>query len=201
MNKYLLFLLFLLIGVFGWSAIKPADYLTWILEVGPGAITIIFIGYLYYKKLRFTWLTYAIITLLVIWTFIGGHFTYDNVPWFTDMKEAFGWERNPYDRFGHFLKGLMVIIFREVLLIKTRLNKGVWLQLLSLSLVMTVAASYEIIEFVVAKILGRSAEDFQGMQGDLWDSQWDMSLALAGSLLTIICLTRLHNKILERINP
>ncbi|OYD59789.1 hypothetical protein CGZ90_01690 [Fictibacillus aquaticus] len=168
------------------------------LEVAPGAFTLIFIGILYYKKLKLTWLSYTIITMLIIITFIGGHFTYDNVPWFTDLKEVFGWKRNPYDRFGHFLKGLLIIVFREVLLKETSLNKGAWLQILSLSLVMTVAACYEIIEFIAAKILGRSAEDFQGMQGDLWDSQWDMSLALAGSLLTLIILTKIHDKVLKR---
>jgi len=192
-------LLVIILIVFIWSVIKPKSYFDWFAEVSP-AIVVILIAIFTYRKYRFTTLSYVIITLLSILTFIGGHYTYSEVPLFNWIKEMFYLERNHYDRFGHFLKGLSVIVIREILLYFTPLQKGAWLATLSLSVLMAIASIYEIIEWLSTKISkGReTAKDFLGMQGDKWDAQWDMSLALLGGLLALLIFTHLHNELLSK---
>lgn len=194
---YPLALLALLLLVLAWSAIKPADYFTWVLEVSPAVAGILCFVF-FYKRLTFTSLSYTIAAVLFILMFIGGHYTYDDVPWFEHIQKAFHAKRNDYDRFGHFLKGFSVIIVRETLVRKTPLNLNAWTTGISLSIVLAVAAAYEIIEWLVSKIVGRSAKDFLGTQGDLWDSQWDMSLAFCGAVIALILLSHLHNKLIDR---
>ncbi|WP_332647542.1 DUF2238 domain-containing protein [Lysinibacillus sp. 54212] len=193
-------LLFILIAVFIWSAIKPKTYLDWFLEVSPAVVVIIIICATY-NKFRFTTFSYSIIALLSILTFIGGHYTYSEVPLFDWIKEEFHLKRNNYDRFGHFVKGLSAIVIREILIRLTPLTKGAWLTGISISILLAVAALYEIIEWLSTKISkgGRASKDFLGMQGDKWDAQWDMFLALMGCLLALLIFTKLHDKLLKRL--
>ncbi|WP_107948674.1 DUF2238 domain-containing protein [Lysinibacillus parviboronicapiens] len=197
--KIHLTLLFIVIGVFIWSIIKPVSYLDWLAEVSPGVIAIITVTAIYHK-FRFTTLSYFIIALLSILTFIGGHYTYSEVPLFNWLKEEFHLQRNHYDRFGHFLKGLMAIVVREILLHKTQLAKGAWLSGITISIMLAIAALYEIIEWLSTKISkgGHVSKDFLGMQGDKWDAQWDMFLALIGTILTLLLFTKLHDKLLKK---
>ncbi|WP_375218362.1 DUF2238 domain-containing protein [Psychrobacillus sp. PGGUH221] len=199
-SKVHLFLLIVVSGFFIWSVIKPATYLDWLAEVSPSVVVIIIL-LATYKKFRFTTLSYFIIAILSILTFIGGHYTYSEVPFFNWIKEEFNLKRNNYDRFGHLLKGMIVIVIRELLLRKTALTKGVWLFGITMSISLAIAALYEIIEWMSTKISkgGKVSKDFLGMQGDKWDAQWDMFLALVGSLLAYIILSRLHDKLLKKI--
>lgn len=185
--------------VFVWSAINPSDYLDWLAEVSPGVIIIIIV-ITTYNKFRFTTLSYIIIALLSILTFIGGHYTYSEVPLFNWIKDEFDLKRNNYDRFGHFLKGLLAIVIREVLIRNTQLVKGAWLFGISTSIVLSIAALYEIIEWLSTKISkgGKVSKDFLGMQGDKWDAQWDMLLALVGSILALAIFSKLHDKMLKK---
>ncbi|WP_155593341.1 DUF2238 domain-containing protein [Lysinibacillus cavernae] len=187
--------------VFIWSVIKPSSYLDWLAEVSPGVVAIIVVVCIY-NKFRFTTFSYFIIALLSILTFIGGHYTYSEVPLFNWIKEEFHLQRNHYDRFGHFIKGLVAIVIREILLRKTPLIKGAWLTGITISIVLAIAALYEIIEWLSTKISkgGKGAKDFLGMQGDRWDAQWDMFLALLGTVLTLLFFTKLHDKFLKRLN-
>ena len=191
-------LLLVVIIIFIWSMIKPASYLDWLAEISP-AVVILLIVIVTYNKFRFTTLSYIIIALLSILTFIGGHYTYSEVPLFNWIKEEFHLHRNHYDRFGHFLKGLGVIIIRELLLSFTPLKKGTWLSVISVSMVLAVAALYEIIEWLSTKISkgNQTSKDFLGMQGDQWDAQWDMSLAFIGAILALIIFTKAHDKWLK----
>lgn len=113
--KIHLTLLAIVLIVFTWSVIKPSSYLDWLAEVSPGVVAIIVVVCIYHK-FRFTTFSYIIIALLSILTFIGGHYTYSEVPLFNWLKEEFHFQRNHYDRFGHFLKGLLAIVIREILL-------------------------------------------------------------------------------------
>ncbi|MEK5392613.1 DUF2238 domain-containing protein [Margalitia sp. FSL K6-0131] len=193
-----LLLLLIIICVFIWSSIKAADYLTWVLEVSP-AVLIILLLLVTYRKFRFTTLSYLIVTILMILMFIGGHYTYDDVPLFNWLKEKFHTQRNEYDRFGHFAKGFFAIIIREILIRKSCLRPSKWLIIITLSFILALSALYEIMEWLGAEILGRSAKDFLGTQGDVWDSEWDMSLAFLGGILCLIVLSHLHNKYLRKI--
>ncbi|MFJ7951086.1 DUF2238 domain-containing protein [Lysinibacillus sp. NPDC096418] len=200
-SKIHLILLGIVVVVFIWSAIMPATYLDWIAEVSP-AIVILSIVIATYNKFRFTTLSYCIIALLSILTFIGGHYTYSEVPLFNWIKEEFDLSRNNYDRFGHFLKGLSAIVIRELLLAFTTLTKGAWLSGITISIVLAIAALYEIIEWLSTKISkgGKTSKDFLGMQGDRWDAQWDMSLAFVGAVLTLIIFSKIHDNLFKKKN-
>jgi putative membrane protein len=194
------FILFLLVAVFFiWSAIKPAGYLKWILEVIP-AVVLLIIVVVTYKKFRLTTLSYLIISLLSIMMFIGGHYTYDDVPLFNWIKEHFDQKRNNYDRFGHFFKGLLIIVIREILLRLTPLTKGKWLITLSLSVTLAIAALYEIIEWLYSKMTkgGKASKDFLGTQGDIWDTHWDMLCTFVGSIIALLILSSIHNRLLKK---
>ncbi|WP_374058676.1 DUF2238 domain-containing protein [Bacillus sp. SRB1LM] len=194
-----LFLLLVVITVFIWSVINPAKYSTWAAEAIP-AIFGLFIVIAMYNKFRLTTLSYAIITALSIIMFIGGHYTYSEVPLFNWIQDVFELKRNHYDRFGHLIKDLFIIVIREILLRKTQLTEGPWLVTISISISLAIAALYEIIEWLAFKIAkgGKGAKDFLGMQGDIWDAQWDMSLALVGSILALLTLSTLHNRLLKK---
>ena len=190
-----LLLLMFVIAVFIWSVIKPAGYLIWLMEVLP-ALVVLFISIAMYNKFRLTTLSYSIIAILSIMMFVGGHFTYSKVPFFNWIKDYFELNRNHYDRFGHFLKGLIIIVIREILIRKTPLTRGKWLITLALSMSLAISALYEIIEWLASKVTkgGQASRDFLGTQGDFWDSQWDMSFTLIGSIVALFILSKLHNK-------
>ncbi|MGQ3545380.1 DUF2238 domain-containing protein [Bacillus cereus] len=194
-----LFLLLIVTAVFIWSVIKPARYSSWAAEAIPAVLGLIIIIAIY-NKFRFTTLSYIIIAILSIIMFIGGHYTYSKVPLFNWIKDVFDLNRNHYDRFGHLIKGLFTIVIREILLRKTQLTEGPWLVTICISVSLAIAALYEIIEWLAFKIAkgGTTAKDFLGMQGDIWDAQWDMSLALVGSILALLTLSTLHNRQLKK---
>ncbi|MDQ0218625.1 DUF2238 domain-containing protein [Peribacillus cavernae] len=194
-----IFLLAVVAAVLIWSVIKPNSYATWALESVPALAGLILVAATY-KRLRLTTLSYVIIALLAISIFIGGHYTYEKMPVFNWIKDDYDLKRNHYDRLGHFLKGLFVIVIREILLRKTALTKGGWLAVISMSMMLAIAALYEIIEWLVSKIShgGKAARDFLGTQGDIWDTQWDMSLTLVGTILALIFISRLHNRLLKK---
>jgi putative membrane protein len=198
-KKIHLFLLLVVTAVFIWSAIKPTSYLSWLLEVGPAVVGLIIV-IAAYNKFRFTTLSYAIMTILAISMFIGGHYIYSKVPLFNWIKDAYDLKRNHYDRFGHLLKGLFAIVLREILLRKTPLTKGPWLFTIVLSMSLSIAALYEIIEWLVSKIAngGEAAKNFLGIQGDIWDTQWDMLCCLIGSIVALLIFSKLHNRLLKK---
>jgi putative membrane protein len=197
-NNTHLVLLTIVIAFFIWSAIKPAHYPIWILEVGPSVIAILIVLY-FYNKVRLTTLSYSIIALLTIMTFIGGHFTYDDVPLFDWIQKNYDLKRNHYDRFGHLLKGLTFIVIREILILKTALPLGKWVQFIALNMTLSIAAIYEIVEWFASKISNKKTKDFMGAQGDMWDAQWDMSLTLIGSVITWVLLSKLHNQFIKKL--
>jgi putative membrane protein len=173
--------------------------LIWLMEVIP-AVVVLIIAIATYKKFRLTTLSYFIISILSIIMFVGGHYTYDDVPLFNWIKDHFDQNRNHYDRFGHFLKGLFIIVIREILIRKTPLTKGKWLTTLALSVSLAIAALYEIIEWLVSIITkgGKASKDFLGTQGDIWDTQWDMTWSFVGSIIALLILSSLHNRLLKK---
>lgn len=197
--KLHLFFFFVVLAVLIWSAVKPASYLTWVLEVSPAVVGVIIV-IATYRRFQLTTLSYAIIMVLAISMFIGGHYIYSKVPLFNWMKETFHWQRNHYDRFGHFIKGLFAIVLREILLRKTPLPKGGLLTTIVLSMSLAIAALYEIIEWLVGTLAKqvKAVKDFLGTQGDPWDTQWDMLLCFVGSILALLLLTNVHDKLLKK---
>ncbi|MGP3561352.1 DUF2238 domain-containing protein [Geobacillus sp. BK01] len=194
-------LLLIVAAVFVWSVIRPASYAVWALEVTPALIGLVIIIALY-RRFRLTTMSYAIIAMLAILMLIGGHYIYSKVPFFNWIKDAFHFERNHYDRFGHFLKGTFAIVLREIVLRKTPLSRGSWLFTIVTSMSLAIAALYEIIEWLVSIISkgGRASKDFLGTQGDIWDTQWDMLCALIGTIVALLLLSRWHDRQLARLD-
>ncbi|WP_260983636.1 DUF2238 domain-containing protein [Cytobacillus oceanisediminis] len=193
------FLLLVVLLVLIWSLIKPEEgYMVLLVEVLPSILAILFLV-LTYNLFRLTTVSYVIITFLVILTFVGGHYSYSKVPLFTWIKDYFDLQRNHYDRFGHFLKGSIVIVIIEILLRKTALSKSKTTNFIALCITLAIGAFYEIIEWASAKIgkEGKVTKDFLGMQGDIWDAQWDMALLLVGSILSLFIIKILYKE-LER---
>jgi putative membrane protein len=126
---------------------------------------------------------------------IGGHYTYAEMPLFNWLADTFHLGRNHYDRLGHLAQGLVpAILAREILLRTSPLRKGKWLGFIVVCICLAISATYELFEFAMAVLTGTAAEAFLGTQGDVWDSQKDMALALVGALAGLVCLSRLHDR-------
>lgn len=181
-----------------WSAIEPKDYFTWFLEVVPALIGfgVLAISYPFF---RLTTLLYVLILLHCIVLMIGGHYTYAEVPLFEYLKPVFGFERNNYDKFGHFMQGFMpAILAREIFIRRRIINGRFWVAFVSVAVCLAFSAVYEMIECLVAILSGDSAEAFLGTQGYQWDTQTDMLLATIGAVAAIFLLTRVHDKQLQK---
>jgi putative membrane protein len=130
--------------------------------------------------------------------FLGAHYTYAQVDAFKIVRDYFGWQRNNYDKVGHFVQGFVpAIIAREVLLRRSVVNGRGWLNLFVISICLAFSALYEIFEWIVAAVTGDSAEGFLGTQGYVWDTQSDMAMALLGAILALSLLSRLHDRQLD----
>ncbi|MFC1494023.1 DUF2238 domain-containing protein [Thermodesulfobacteriota bacterium] len=182
-----------------WSAIFPEDYFTWFLEVLPAVIGFAILA-LTYKKFKLTGLTYVLILIHCIILMVGGHYTYAKVPLFDWIRDIFDLSRNNYDKVGHLAQGFIpAIIAREVFVRNSVINSRVWLNFLIVCVCLAFSAFYELIEWWVAELSGESAESFLGTQGYIWDTQSDMALALLGSILALVFLSRIHDKQLQNM--
>jgi putative membrane protein len=182
-----------------WSAIRPHDYFTWFLEVAPVFIVAALILPTYYT-FRLTTLLYVLLAIHACILMIGGHFTYAEVPLFNSIRDSFHLGRNHYDRLGHFVQGFVpFILTRELLARRSPLRQGKWLSFLSVAVCLAFSAFYELIEWWTAIASGEASAAFLGTQGDPWDTQWDMFMALIGASTSMIMLSRVHNKALERL--
>lgn len=181
------------------SAIRPHDYLTWLLEVLPVLIALPLLV-LSWSRFPLTPLLCWLIFFHALVLMIGGHYTYAEVPAGDWLRDTLGWQRNPYDRLGHFMQGFEpAILAREILLRKKAVARGPWLLLFILSVTMAFSALYELIEWSVALLSAQAAESFLGTQGDVWDTQWDMFMCLVGSVSALLLLPRLHDRELARL--
>lgn len=194
-NKKLLWLwISIFSAVFIWSAINPAHYFTWFLEVAPALIAglILLISY---NRFKLTTLLYNLILIHCIILMVGGHYTYAEVPLFDWISNIMDWPRNNYDKLGHFAQGFIpAIAAREILIRREVLQKKSWLWLFVISICLGFSAFYELIEWWVAIFSGESAEDFLGTQGYQWDTQSDMFLALIGAITALVTLSTYHDR-------
>jgi putative membrane protein len=173
---------------------------TWILEVAP-IIIIAPILVLTARRFPLTPLVYRLLFVHALILMVGGHYTYAKVPLGFWVQDALGLARNHYDRLGHFAQGFVpAMLAREVLLRRSPLQRGKWLGFLVLCVCLAVSATYELIEWLAAVLGGSAADAFLGTQGDVWDTQWDMFMALVGATAALLLLTRLHDRQLERID-
>lgn len=191
--------LILLLALFGllliWSAINPKDYFLWVLEVAPAVIGIGIIIILYFRQ-AFTTSTYVWCFIAAGLMAIGAHYSYSEVPLFDQIKPVFNFERNNFDKVGHFVQGIVSVLISLEIMIRNKIVSSHKLaNFLSLSVAMTVAAVYELIEWSAILLSSDTSENFLGMQGYIWDAQSDMFLALLGALCTLLFSNRLRRTI------
>jgi putative membrane protein len=175
-----------------------SDPFTYAMEVFPavlGAPVLV----LTRRRFPLTPMAYRLVFLHACVLMIGGHYTYADVPAGNWVRDHFGLGRNPYDRLGHLLQGFVPALLAREILLRTSPLRGRWLAFLTVCLCMALSAGYEFVEWWTALAVGQGADKFLGMQGDPWDTQWDMFLATVGAILSLATLPRFHDRQLARL--
>ena len=190
----------LVLPVLVWSGWQPYDRATWLLEVLP---VLVAWPVMWFTRRRFelTPMLYGWIALHAVVLMVGGAYTYARVPLGFDMAQWLGVQRNPYDKIGHFMQGFVpAMVAREVLV------RGAWvrgrkmLAFLVVCVVLAISATYELIEWAVALLLGQGADEFLGTQGDPWDTQSDMFFALLGGVASQLLTARWHDRQIRELS-
>lgn len=185
---------------FVWSGVNPRDQLVWLLEVSP-AIIAASVMLFSYERFPLTSLLYYLILIHAIILMIGGHYTYAEVPLFESIQDFMGWQRNNYDKLGHFAQGFVpALVVREILKRHQIVTRFVWCNFLSICCALSFSALYEMIEWWIALISDQAAEAFLGTQGYVWDTQSDMGWALLGALLAVTFLSHLHDRQIQMLS-
>ena len=194
MNIKILMWVIVFLSVLTWSAIEPADRLTWWMEVIPAIVGFIVL-IMTRKRFPLTELVYFLILIHAIILMVGGHYTYAEVPLGDWLRDLVGGGRNNYDKLGHLAQGFIpVMIAREIMIRNKVVAARGWLTFLLLSVVLAFSAFYELIEWWAALVSSEAAESFLGTQGYIWDTQSDMLWALCGAILALLSLSKLHDR-------
>jgi putative membrane protein len=182
-----------------WSGIRPFDRATWWMEVAPvliGAPILVAT----FSRFRLSPLLYRLLFLHAVILMVGGHYTYARVPIGDWVQAWLDLSRNHYDRLGHLAQGFIpAILVREILIRLSPLRRGRWLSFLVVCVCLAFSAFYEMLEWWAALIGGSAAESFLGTQGDVWDTQWDMFLALFGAISALFLLARVHDRSMKSV--
>ncbi len=177
--------------VFVWSGLFPKSRFTWISETFPAVIGGAILVFTY-RRFRFTTTTYVLVWVFALILVCGGHWTYAEVPFGSWARDAFHLSRNHFDRVGHFFQGVVpAVLVRELLVRTTPLRSPRWTSFLGVAVALAISAAYEIFEWRYAvQFGGEAATDFLGSQGDPWDAQADMTMALLGAVTSLLLLAR-----------
>lgn len=183
-----------LLGLLAWSGYSPHDRGTWLMEVMPVMLALPLLA-MTCRRMPLTTLVYMLIFAHACVLMLGGAYTYARVPLGFELQQLLHFERNPYDRIGHLFQGFVpVMVAREILLRGDYVRGRRMLAFICIAIVLAISASYELIEWAAAMLLGQGAEQFLGTQGDVWDTQWDMFCALVGAVAALVLLTRRHDR-------
>lgn len=169
------------------------------MEVAP---VVIVLPLLWATRHRYplTRLLYALIFAHALVLILGGAYTYARVPLGFQIQDLFGLARNPYDKIGHFFQGFVPAIAAREILVRGGYVRGrAMLAFVVVCIALAVSATYELVEWGAALALGQGAEEFLGTQGDLWDTQSDMFMALVGAVSSLMLLSRAHDRQLGRL--
>jgi putative membrane protein len=181
-------------AVLAWSAIDPADRVTWWLEVIPALVGLVILA-VTRQRFPLTPMVYTLILIHAIILMVGGHYTYAEVPAGDWLRDLLGGERNNYDKLGHLAQGFIpAMIAREVLIRNGVVVIRGWISFLVLCVVLAISAFYELIEWWAALASSEAAESFLGTQGYVWDTQSDMLWALSGAALALLALSKVHDR-------
>lgn len=180
------------------SGIQPFDRATWWMEVLPVMIVLpILISA--YKTFPLTHMLYGLIFVHALVLIVGGHYTYARVPFGFQIADWLDLQRNPYDKIGHFLQGLVpALVTREIFIRGHYVQPRPMRHFLVVCVALAVSALYELLEWLAAIMMGQGADEFLGTQGDVWDTQSDIFCALLGALVVITLLAKWHDRQLNR---
>jgi putative membrane protein len=188
-----------LLGLLALSGYSPYDRITWVMEVAPVMIALPVL-WMTYKRFPLTNLLYAAIFLHALVLLLGGAYTYARVPLGFQIAEILELDRNPYDKIGHFFQGFVpALVAREILIRGEYVRGRRMLAFIAICVVLAISAAYELIEWGAALALGQGAEEFLGTQGDPWDTQSDMFMALLGAVCALSLLSRVHDRQIVRL--
>ncbi len=176
-----------------------ADRLTWALENFPVWLGLFLLAFTW-KQFPLSRLCLWLLAVHAVILMVGGYYTYAKVPLGDWAKMAFGFSRNHYDRLGHLAQGFVpAILVRELLLRKAHLLRNRWLPFLTVSVCLAFSAFYELFEWWTALLTGEGSNAFLGTQGDVWDTQEDMCMALIGAVAAMIFLSGVHDRSIGKI--
>lgn len=181
------------------SGLKPYDRTTWVMEVAP---VLVALPLMWATRHSFplTGLLTTLIGLHFIVLIVGGAYSYARVPLGFWMQDLLSLSRNPYDKIGHFMQGFVpALLAREVLLRGGHVNGTRMAAFLCICIALAVSAVYELIEWWAALALGQGADEFLGTQGDPWDTQSDMFLAMLGATTAMLLLARWHDRQMAKL--
>jgi len=194
-------LLAVVVAALVWSAINPYKLGTWFFETVWVVIGLIVVLSAW-RRFPLTTLLCSLLTLHAVVLCYGGHYTYALTPFGDWLQDLFGLARNPYDRIGHFMQGLApAIAAREILWRTSPLRGSRWLAPLVVCVCLAFSAFWELMEWAGAYLVAGGSPSFLGSQGDPWDTQWDMALALLGAIVALALFTGVHNRQLARLAP
>ena len=181
------------------SARGPRDRTTWFLETVWVLVGLPLIV-LTWRRFPLTDLVCCLLAVHALILIVGGHWTYARTPTGNWLRDVFDLSRNPWDRIGHFAQGFVpAILVREILVRTSPLRGSRWLAPLVVCACLAFSAFFEMIEWWSALIGGAAADDFLATQGDVWDTQWDMFLALVGAITSLLLLSRVHDRQLSKL--
>ena len=181
------------------SAIRPLDRLAWIGQMTP-AVLLVLLLVVTYRKFRFSTFVYVMAFLHALLLLYGAHYTYSQNPLFNQWKEQFGWERNYFDRVGHFAQGFVpAFLAKEFLLRVGYVKKCKLLMLIVILSCLGFSAASELSEPAAVKIMAVPADTVMGTQGDAFDSLWDMIWALIGASLAVFVFGPFHDSQIEQM--
>ncbi len=195
-QKHLLIVLIVLeMIIVAWSGYRPRDYGVWVFELVPGTVGVLVLAATY-RRFRFSNLVYVLVFCHYAILAVGAKYTYAEMPLFNWLKDVLDLSRNHYDRVGHFAQGFVpAVIAREILIRLTPLHRGRMLCFLTVSVCLAIIAFYELLEMWMVKVFyPTGGADWLGLQGDIWDSQWDMTMAMIGAVCAYLLLRRLHDR-------
>ena len=197
--KYIYLLLFLFTSTLLWSIINPKEGFTCFLEIIPAIIGLLILTFTF-KSFRFTNFTYTLILIHCIILFIGGHYTYAEVPLFDYIKDIFHQSRNNYDKVGHFAQGFVpAMIIRELFIRKKVIANQNFFNFIIVSICLAVSAAYEWIEWFVSIATGDGGDAFLGTQGYVWDTQSDMLFATIGAIVALVLFSKIQDIQISKI--
>lgn len=197
--KPLLLSSFVVVPLLGLSGADPYDRTTWALEVFP-IIVALPVLWATYRRFPLTTLVYGFIFIHACVMMVGGAYTYARVPLGFEIADWLDLSRNPYDKIGHFFQGFVpALVAREVLIRGEYVRGRKMLRFIIICIILAISATYELIEWISALILGQGADEFLGTQGDSWDTQSDMFLALIGAVTALMLFSRIHDRQIQRL--